>query len=111
MKLVLGGGRSAASDKGYYDGRYITPGYIVDRTDPQRKKYIIYEPHAHIVKWLFRRFLELDGNFPQLCREVEAMPYVFPKFEEWVDPKSMSRFSMNRKKWNNRTADGNYKLF
>jgi hypothetical protein len=44
MKTVLGGGKSIASDHGYYDGRYISPGYIVDRTDPQRKKYIILPP-------------------------------------------------------------------
>src|SRR2546429_363909 len=109
MKLVLGGAKSTASDNGYYDGRYIAPGYIVDRTDPQRKKFIIYRPHAEIVFWLFKRFLELDGNFPQLCREVEVMPFVFPKFEPWVGSKTVSRFSLQRK--GNVTEDGNYKLF
>lgn len=74
MKLVLGGGKQTASDHGYYDGRWIVPGYIVDRTDPKRKTYILYRPHAEIVFWLFKRFLELDGNFAQLRREVEAMP-------------------------------------
>src|SRR6266487_5047669 len=111
MKIVLGGGKSTASDHGYYDGRYITPGYIVDRTDPQRKKYIIYRPHAEIVFWLFKRFFELDGDFPQLCREVEQMPYVFPKFEDWVDPKTISRFSLHRTKRGNRTEEGDYKLY
>jgi len=110
MKLVLGGAKSTASDSGYYDGRYIAPGYIVDRSDPQRKRYIVYRPHAEIVCWLFQRFLELDGNFPQLCREVEQMPYVFPQFESWVDPKTVSRFSLNRK-GNNRTGEGNFRLF
>src|SRR5436309_3611624 len=64
MKLVLGGAKSAASDKGYYDGRFLVPGYIVDRTDEKHKKYIMYRPHAEVVFWLFKRFLELDGNFP-----------------------------------------------
>jgi hypothetical protein len=49
------------------------------------------------VFWLFKRFLELDGNFAELCREAEKMPYLFPAFEEWVDPKNISRFSGNRK--------------
>ena len=111
MKLILGGGKSAASDKGYYDGRYIAPGYIVDRSDPQRKKYIIYEPHAVVVRWLFRRFLELDGNFPGLCHEIEQLPYVFPQFEGWVDSKSISRFSLHRNNGSNRTPEGNYMLF
>ena len=109
MKLILGGGRSTASDKGYYDGRYIVPGYIVDRSDPYRKRYIAYEPHARVVRWLYRRFLELDANFRALCHEVEAMPSVFPKFEAWVDPKTISRFSLNRPE--NITADGDYRLF
>jgi hypothetical protein len=111
MKLVLGGARSAASDKGYYDGRMIVPGYIIDRSDPQRKKYIVYEPHARIVRWLFRRFLELDGNFGLLKREVEALPYVFPKFEDHVDPKTVSKFSLNRKKFQTVTPEGHYKVF
>ncbi|HYU76622.1 MAG TPA: recombinase family protein [Ktedonobacteraceae bacterium] len=92
MKLVLGGAKSAASDNGYYDGRFLVPGYIVDRTDPRRKKYIPYRPHAEIVFWLFNRFLELDGNFAVLRKEVDQMPYLFPKFEEWVDKKNISRF-------------------
>jgi len=94
MKLVLGGGKQTASDHGYYDGRWIVPGYIVDRTDPKRKRYIIYRPHAEIVFWLFKRFLELDGNFAQLRREVEARPYLFPPFESWVDKETISRFRL-----------------
>jgi hypothetical protein len=42
MKLVLGGAKVTASGNGYYDGRWLVPGYIVDRSDPLRKKYIIY---------------------------------------------------------------------
>ncbi len=103
MRLVLGGGKSAASDKGYYDGRYLVPGYIVDRTDPQHKKYIIYEPHAEVVRWLYRRFFELDGNFPALRREVENMSYLFPKFETWVDVKNTTKLLLKE------TTEGNYK--
>ena len=94
MKLVLNGGKNTASENGYYDGRWIVPGYIVDRTDPRRKRYIIYLPHAEVVFWLFDRFFELDGNFPALCREVERMPYLFPKFEEWIDQKTVSKFRL-----------------
>jgi len=91
MKLILGGGKRAASDKGYYDGRPLPWGYIVDRTDPERKRYIIYRPHAEIVFWLFRRFFELDGNFPALKREVEQMPFLFPPFEPGIDIKGFRR--------------------
>ncbi len=107
MKLVLGGAKSTASDNGYYDGRFLVPGYIVDRTDPKRKKYIIYRPHAEIIFWLFKHFLELDGNLAQLCREVEQMPYLFPKFESWVDRKNISRFRI--KEIEDGAYAGNYK--
>jgi hypothetical protein len=98
MKLVLGGGRATASSNGYYDGRWLVPGYIVDRTDPLRKRYIVYEPHASVVRWLFRRFLELDGNLSELGREIDKMPFLFPKFETWVDQKDINRFAGSRRK-------------
>jgi len=108
MKLVLGGARATASSNGYYDGRWLVPGYIVDRTDPLRKKYIVYEPHATVVKWLFRRFLELDGNFYELGREVDKMPFLFPMFESWVDPKNISRFAGSRKRGGSLIKEGPY---
>jgi hypothetical protein len=92
MKLVLGGAKIVASSNGYYDGRNLAPGYIVDRSDPKRMIYVVYQSHAEIVYNQFKRFLELDANFPLLRREVEAMPYLFPPFEEWVDPRNVSRF-------------------
>jgi hypothetical protein len=109
MKLILGGARVTASSNGYYDGRWLVPGYIVDRTDPLRKKYIIYEPHARVVRWLFKRFLELDANLYELCREVDRMPYLFPKFESWVDPKNVSKFSAKRSIIKEGPYQGNYK--
>jgi hypothetical protein len=98
MKLILGGGLRTASSKGYYDGRWLVPGYIVDRTDDKKKKFVIYEPHAKVVRWLFRRFFQLDGDFPKLCREVAEMPFFFPKFEPWVDSKNVGKFPGNREK-------------
>jgi Recombinase len=107
MKLVMGG-KAIASDNGYYDGRWLAPGYIVDRSDEKRKKYVIYEPHAKVVRWLFRRFLELDGNIWELCREVERMPFLFPKFEDWVDPKSVNKFAATGRKKSSLIKEGPY---
>src|SRR5215469_12603 len=82
MKLVLGGGKITASANGYYDGRPVAPGYLVDRSDPERKKYIRYAPFASQTLWLYERLCELDFNFYHLCQEVAAIPYVYPRLEE-----------------------------
>ena len=106
MKLIMGGARITASGNGYYDGRTLIPGYIVDRSDPRHKKFIIYEPHARIIRWVFRRYLELDGNFRALCREVERMEYLFPKYEPWVDTTGIRRRKDPR---TTLTPEGHYK--
>lgn len=108
MKLVMGGGKATASSNGYYDGRFLVPGYIVDRTDLKRKKYVIYEPHAKVIRWLFRRLLELDGNVWALGREVEKMPFLFPKFEDWVDAKNISKFAAGGYKRTSFIKEGPY---
>ncbi len=107
MKLVLGGGRRVASSNGYYDGRGLNTGYIVDRRDEKRKKYVIYEPHAEVIRWLFRRFLELDGNFPALLREVEQKGNLFPEFEPGIDTRGLKRRkSRKRESWRKPTEWG-----
>lgn len=103
MKVILGGGKKAASNHGYYDGRPVAPGYIVDRSDPTRKKYVLYEPTVEPTLQLFRRFFALDYNFTRLCREVEAMPYLYPPFESWVDKKTIAKFGIKQ------IGDGPYK--
>ncbi|MEO8954422.1 MAG: recombinase family protein [Ktedonobacteraceae bacterium] len=107
MKLVLGGGKKAASSRGYYDSRPVAPGYIVDRSDLKRKKYMVYQPHADVTLWLARRLVELDFSLHYLCQEIDVMPYLFPKFEEWVDKKTVSRFEV--KPISDGPYAGNYK--
>lgn len=63
-----------------YGGHAIPVGYIIGKTDG-RKHYVIYEPHAKLVRWLFRRFRALDGNLSRLGRECLATGFTFPKFE------------------------------
>lgn len=120
MKEILGGARRVASDKGIYDGRWVMPGYIVDyreyiltergeEKNPTYKKYIVYEPHAKVVKWLYRRLLELGGNIQELCREIDAMPYLFPPFEPWVDRKCRNKFSGRKSIIKNGEYKGYYK--
>lgn len=99
QREVLQGGRLVASSKGVYDGRHVAYGYVVDyrekledgEPNPTFKNYLVYEPHAKVVKWIFRRYLELGGNFTALCREVDALPYLFPAFEKGVDTRWITR--------------------
>jgi len=67
--------------RGEYDGRSIPVGYTLDN---ERLYYVEYPPHAQVVRWLFQRFKELNGNFTLLRREIATMPYLFPFFEDGV---------------------------
>jgi hypothetical protein len=52
-------------------------GYIIDkRAKKQQQVFLIYKPWAKIIQWIFQRFKEL-GSLPKLCREIEAMPFLF----------------------------------
>lgn len=104
MKDIMGGARTLASQRGVYDGRQMLPGYLIDYREylapnvknPAYKKHIVYEPHAIVIRWLFQRFLELDGNFTALADEVRAMPYLFPALPHNLDQKCYNKFSLKR---------------
>lgn len=62
---------------GLYYGQALAPGYVVLRDAPKmEQKLIIYDPWAEKVRWMSRRFKEMD--FATLCREIAAMPYLYP---------------------------------
>src|SRR5437588_5822284 len=91
---LLHAARLRKTRKGLYAGLGAVPsGYIVDyqKTSPTYRRFIIYEPHAKVVLWIFMRFYELEGNFLALCRELEAMSFVFPLFDSSVDSRSVVR--------------------
>jgi DNA invertase Pin-like site-specific DNA recombinase len=88
--------------RGCADSRMLSVGYIVvDRQrylpdgseNPRYKRLVIYEPHARVVRWLFKRFRELGGNLRALLREINAWPCVFPFFE---DPKHARYVSLSK---------------
>ena len=74
-----------------YGGHSVPMGYILAEKEFDgsfqgvdtftRKYYTIYEPHAKIVRWLFRRYRELGGNLPRLGRELRDAGFRFPPFE------------------------------
>jgi hypothetical protein len=80
--------RQRASKQGRYDGRIVPVGFIVNRTDRKNKRFIIYEPHARVVRWLFKRFREL-GSISALLLELATLPYVFPEFAAGMKPEKI----------------------
>jgi hypothetical protein len=64
-----------------YGGHAIPMGFLVVGEKGERRYYTVYEPHAEIVRWLFRRYRELGGSIPRLGREVRTMGLAFPAFQ------------------------------
>lgn len=82
-------GKHKVGRRGDYTGGGTPPGFLVDTREhifidgvkvknPSNRKYVIYEPHAAIVLWLFDRYMMLSGNLNTLCIELRAMSFVFP---------------------------------
>lgn len=77
--------RIRAAKHGFWAGLGDVPiGYVVDINpkSPTYKRFIIYEPHAAIVVYLFKRFAELTGDLSKLRRELEEHRIVFPPIPE-----------------------------
>lgn len=83
--------RKAVALRGEYDGRAVTIGFFVEQKTVRKRfeqsiprRYQVWEPHASVVRWLFRRYRELAGNFAALKREVAQKTaeqgYLFPSF-------------------------------
>ncbi len=72
--------RDRAASQGLYDGRALAIGYAVDKDkkSPTYKKYVVYEPHAKVVRYIFNRFIEL-GSLGALAKELNNGAAIFPK--------------------------------
>lgn len=77
--------RIRAAKQGTWAGMGDVPiGYVVDDDprSPTFKRFVVYEPHAVIVRYLFKRFLELAGDFGKLCKEMLDCPIMFPAYPD-----------------------------
>jgi DNA invertase Pin-like site-specific DNA recombinase len=83
-KLIKAKNRHIQEDASW-GGHSVPVGYtIACETRPDgttRKYYTEYQPHAELVRWLFRRFRELNGNLALLHRELHAKNFHFPDFQ------------------------------
>jgi DNA invertase Pin-like site-specific DNA recombinase len=98
----LNGARRKKALKGLYDGRPLTPGYRVDydkkRPDgsenPTYRKYVIYEPHAAVVRQLAQVMYDQDLSVTELYRYAQDNGLIFPPWEVWVDSRTRERTNL-----------------
>jgi hypothetical protein len=85
-KLIASKNRHIQYDVSY--GGHNHPfGFIVSGIGDElalKKSYVVYEPHAVLIRWLFKRYKELGGNLPMLFRELERIDFRFPPFEDGI---------------------------
>jgi DNA invertase Pin-like site-specific DNA recombinase len=90
---------------GYWTGGNLPVGYSLDRREkikgeenPNYNKFIIYEKHAKVVRWIFRRYKQLNGNVRALYREIERLEKpLIPDFDEDVPEEVISNLSTYKK--------------
>ena len=83
--------RFQVSRRGEFDGRIVATGFILIEGE---KTYKVYEPHSQVMRYLFRRFRELDAQFNLLWREVGGKNDVFPPY-----PKGMGIVGVRKEKF------------
>ncbi len=77
--------RIRAAKQGFWSGLGdVSIGYVVDINpkSPTYKRFLVYEPHAVLVVYVFTRFAELAGDLSKLMQELEEHRIVFPPIPE-----------------------------
>ena len=62
-----------------YGGHCVPMGFVIAEED-NRKFFAVYEDHARLIRWLFKRYRELGGNLARLRHELQTMGFTFPAF-------------------------------
>src|SRR6266487_2153137 len=70
----------AIEDNLSYSGGSVPFGFVVKETE-DRKFFIVYQPHAEKIVFIFKRYRQLNGNLPRLGRELQAQGFMFPAFD------------------------------
>jgi len=92
------GAKDFLGETGRWAGSNLPPGYIVDRNklSPTFRRYIRYMPWSPIILRMFERYRELNDNLMALHREYDAKPFMFPDFEDWVDPEIVAKCRLQK---------------
>jgi DNA invertase Pin-like site-specific DNA recombinase len=105
---LLHAARLRKARKGLYAGLGIVPtGYLVDyrKNSKTYERLVPYWPHGEKVVEYLERFYELEADMGLLCRELDELPYLFPRFGLEVDPRVS-----NNKRWKSREVPGGYTI-
>ncbi len=70
---------AAIEDNASFGGHAVPMGYIAVGKKAL-KHYVVYEEHAWRVRWLYKRYRELDGNLPRLLHQLRIEKFSFPPF-------------------------------
>jgi site-specific DNA recombinase len=81
LKLRLGGPLRHKALSGRWDGRSVPPGYLLDDdpTSPNYDRYVVYEPHADVVRAIFRAQIE-TGTPVGAARWLRDQGIIVPAF-------------------------------
>lgn len=71
----MNGSQEAKALQGLFIGNNLGMGFVT-KGKKKEQTILIYQPWAETIRWMFARFKKLDNIVP-LCREIEAMPYLF----------------------------------
>jgi hypothetical protein len=87
MKLRLGGAKQLKARQGFYASGAIPIGYALD-TDKDSKtydKYVIYKPHAHVIRKIFDALFDCNFSPAVTARKLQDsgvyVPYWPPEFQ------------------------------
>ena len=72
----MNGSQEAKALQGLFVGTNLGMGFVT-KGKKKEQSILIYEPWADRIRWLFKRFKELDDIY-KLGHEIEGMTYLFP---------------------------------
>jgi Recombinase len=80
LKLRLGGPKRHKALSGRFDGRSVAPGYLVDHdpTSETSERYVLYPPHAEVVRLIFQAVLA-TGTPPEDVQRSSLVRHTHPQ--------------------------------
>ncbi|MBC8264124.1 MAG: recombinase family protein [Anaerolineales bacterium] len=105
MRMRLGGARELKARQGYYTGGSMPIGYVLNTAktlrrngrgvdNPDYHKYMPYEPHAEVVRTIFKMLRNPSMTPPRVVRHCTRNDITFPPF-----PEGLTRVKANLVVW------------